>query len=130
MIFVYFCDIFGQVWAPPLQTRLAVTPVVIGTLRHPSRPSISWLECHWRLVELFPDPADQLPRHPDCLTILKERKDPTVILPLLVAGASLSPLLRHLYLAALLLKVVPELINSWVVAIIKPFYLYIHMDLP
>ena len=73
MIFVYFCDIFGQVWAPPLQTRLAVTPVVIGTLRHPSRPSISWLECHWRLVELFPDPAHQLPRHPDCLTILKER---------------------------------------------------------
>merc|ERR1719341_478647 len=90
--------------------------MVIRThIRRPSGPGIM-LECCWRLVELFPDPVHQLPCHPDCLTILKERKDPIVVLPLLVAGAPLPPLPRHLYLAALLLKVVPEL--------------YVHMDLP
>ena len=63
------------------------------------------------------------------LTILEERKNPIMVLSFLIAGTSLPPLLRHLDLTAVRLKVVPELINSWLDGCKNTNYLDVHMDL-
>ena len=95
--------------APVGQARLTVRPVVVRALRHPPLALQSWLESHWRLIELLPEQPNQLPDHPGRLAIVQERPNPGMVLPLLVTRASLPPLLCHLHLPTTCLKVVPEL---------------------
>ena len=53
-----------------------------------------------------------------------------MVLSFLIAGTSLPPLLPHLDLAVVFLKVVPELINNWLDRWLQEkYYLDVHMDL-